>query len=61
VWAAAYGVVLFAFDHLLLRPGPEAQRPSSYGTWLALFVGFGVVSVAFWGWFQVRKPPVSSG
>lgn len=58
VWGAVYGVVLFVFVHLLLHPssgfGAESH-PNAFFTWLALFVGFGVVSVAFWGYFQ-RRP-----
>ena len=62
VWGAAYTVVLFVFLHLLLHPGsgvgPDA-RPVPFYTWLGLFAGFGVVSVAFWGYFRLR--PASSG
>ena len=56
-WAAAYGVVLFTFVHLLLRPGSGAALVP-FWTWLGLFAGFGAVSIAFWGYFRVR---VSSG
>jgi hypothetical protein len=64
VWAVMYGVVMFVFVHLLLHPssglGAEAHA-DAFLTWLGLFVGFGVVSVAFWWYFQRRPEPVSSG
>ncbi|HEV2890218.1 MAG TPA: FGLLP motif-containing membrane protein [Frankiaceae bacterium] len=61
VWATVYGLVMFVFVHLLLHPssgfgGDAAAAP--FWTWLGLFAGFGVVSVAFWGYFA-RRP--SSG
>ena len=64
VWAAAYAVVLFVFVHLLLHPssGFGSDAHPAFLTWLGLFVGFGVVSVAFWGYFA-RRPEtrLSSG
>ncbi|HEX8004241.1 MAG TPA: FGLLP motif-containing membrane protein [Mycobacteriales bacterium] len=61
VWAAAYGLVLFVFLTLLLHPSSgfgADTHPVPFFTWLGLFVGFGAVSVAFWGYFA-RRP--SSG
>jgi hypothetical protein len=61
-WAAAYGLVLFVFVHLLLHPssgfGADAH-PVPFFTWLGLFAGFGATSVAFWAYFARR--PASSG
>ena len=59
VWALLLGVSLFAFIHILLRPGSGYVGQSSTGSALAvalLFVGFGLVSVIFWGYFRLRRP-----
>ena len=64
VWAAVFGVVLFVFVHLLLHPARgfgEDAKPVAFLTWLGLFLGFGAMSVAFWGYFRFRPEPVSSG
>jgi uncharacterized membrane protein YdcZ (DUF606 family) len=61
VWVAVYGLVMFVFVHLLLHPSSgfgEDAAPAPFWTWLGLFVGFGVLSVSFWGYFA-RRP--SSG
>ena len=56
-WAALYLIGLFAFAWIVLNPangflpdGPTAP----FATVLGLFIGFGVLSVLFWGWFRLR-------
>ena len=59
VWAAAYGVATFAFVSLLLHPSSDDPATAPFWTWLGLFVAFGAVSVAFWGYFA-RRPSVEA-
>jgi hypothetical protein len=59
IWGALFAVVMFVFVHLMLRPeAAEAKDVTTtpFYTWLGLFVGFGVASVAFWAYFELRKP-----
>ena len=63
VWGALFGVGLFAFLQLLAHPGRGYGPTDSavpFVTALALFVGFGVVSVGFWAWFRYKAPPQPS-
>ena len=56
-WVALFGAAVFVFVHVLLRPGTGyvvAGGGVSVWTVLALFCGFGVLSVAFWGYFRFR-------
>lgn len=65
VWAVTTFVVVFVFLQVLLRPeagylGTSATASAivTYG----LFVGFGLVSILFWGYFRLRPdPPVAEG
>jgi hypothetical protein len=60
VWGLLFGAGLFAFLQLLAHPG-EGYGPTDsavpFVTALALFIGFGVVSVGFWAWFRYKTPP----
>lgn len=57
LWAALLGAGVFAFFHVLINPASGYLADTSRTpllTTLALFVGFGLGSVAFWGWFRFR-------
>ena len=56
VWAVVFGVALFLFVHVLLRGG-EDPATAPFATWLALFCGFGALSVSFWAYFHLRRRP----
>jgi len=56
-WAIVFGLGVFAFAHILLNPQSGYLADSSrtpFLTIVALFVGFGVVSVGFWAYFRFR-------
>jgi hypothetical protein len=57
-WAVIYGIGLFAFVFIFLNPAngylPQ-QDAVSFGVALALFVGFGIASILFWGFFKLRS------
>jgi hypothetical protein len=58
VWIAVYGIAMFLFVHVMLRPGNNYIADSSdvsYATVLILFGSFGVLSVALWAFFRFRK------
>jgi hypothetical protein len=58
-WALLYAVTLFAFVHILLRPGTGYVSDSSRSPTVVvvvLFVAFAVFSFAFWGYFRFRAP-----
>jgi len=62
-WALLYGLTLFAFVHILLRPGSGYVSDTSVspaGVVVGLFVGFAAFSFAFWGYFRFR-PSRGSG
>jgi len=57
VWGVVFGLGVFAFAHILLNPQSGYLSDSSrtpFLTIVALFLGFGVVSVGFWGYFRFR-------
>ncbi|HXJ64742.1 MAG TPA: FGLLP motif-containing membrane protein [Actinomycetota bacterium] len=59
LWGVVFVVGAFGMIHLLLRPGGGYFQHSGNApmfTVIALFVAFGVVSVAFWAYFRYRKP-----
>ena len=59
VWALLLGIGAFAFFHILINPASGYLADTSRTpllTTIALLVGFGLVSVAFWGWFRFRDP-----
>jgi hypothetical protein len=57
VWIAIFGVALFAFVDILLNPASGYISSTSRGaviTTAAIFVGFGLGSLAFWAYFRYR-------
>ncbi|MGH2717112.1 MAG: choice-of-anchor P family protein [Actinomycetota bacterium] len=59
-WAATWGCAVLAFVEILLQPGSGYVSPASgAGKWtaVALFVAFGLLSVAFWAYFRFRPAP----
>lgn len=57
-WAVLYGLTLFAFVHIMLRPSTgyvADTRVVPLVVAIGLFVGFGVFSFAFWGYFRFRR------
>ncbi len=67
-WGIVFGLGVFAFAHILINPQSGYLSDSSRTpllTILGLFVGFGLVSVAFWAYFRYRPArsdgPSSSG
>jgi hypothetical protein len=55
VWIGFYAIVMFAFLHIVVHPefaGRKTDIPLV--TWLAMFIGFSVVSVSFWSYFRFR-------
>jgi hypothetical protein len=67
VWGVVFGLGVFAFAHILLNPQSGYLSDSSrtpFLTIVALFLGFGAVSVGFWGYFRfrpARPEPASEG
>lgn len=62
VWAALIGLGLFAFLHVLINPQSGYLADSSrtpLSTMLALLIGFGLLSVAFWSYFRFRPEPAN--
>ncbi len=58
-WAVLLGIGAFAFFHILINPASGYLADTTRGSLLtivALLVGFGIVSVAFWSWFRFRAP-----
>jgi hypothetical protein len=56
-WAILYGIGLFGFVWVVLNPANglvATAQQGSLGTALGLFIGFGLVSVLFWGFFRLR-------
>ena len=58
-------LTLFAFVHILLRPGTGYVSDTTVSTPLvafALFAAFAAFSFGFWGYFRFRRPrPALSG
>jgi hypothetical protein len=60
VWAALFGLGLFAFIQILIGPTSGYLSDLSPSAWLAamgVFAVFGAFSLAFWGWFRFRAGP----
>ena len=58
IWAAAFGLMAFLVFQLIIRPGNDFTDTSTKTNWWtvwALFVGFGLFSVAFWAYFRFRS------
>ncbi|MEA2588356.1 MAG: hypothetical protein QOH66_1283, partial [Actinomycetota bacterium] len=57
-WVALFAAGLFAFVHILLQQPSSGYvgHTQSNQKWvvIALFVGFGLFSVAFWAYFRFR-------
>jgi hypothetical protein len=56
-WFVIFGLGLFAFVHLLLRPTSgyvATTAGASRFVVVALFVGFGLFSIGFWAYFRFR-------
>jgi hypothetical protein len=59
-WLILFGIGIFAVLHLLAHPGQGYGPTDSavpFVTALALFIGFGAMSVGFWAWFRYRPAP----
>lgn len=55
MWLLAYGLVIFAFVHLVLDPRAEyveLSESASLGGVLVLFFAFAAASIAFWAYFR---------
>jgi hypothetical protein len=63
VWAAIFGVGIFAFAHVLIGPNlgylSELSLPG-LGAAAAAFVAFGAISVLVWGYFRFRPERASA-
>ena len=56
-WGILYAIGLFGFIWVVLNPANglvAATQHGSLGTALGLFIGFGLFSVLFWGYFRFR-------
>ena len=58
-WGAVFGVAGLVLLEVMLRPQSSGAHAASVPFWTtaSLFVGFGLVSVVFWGYFKVRAQP----
>lgn len=54
-WAAVFGVNVFAFLHALSAAAGGASTGASVRLAAVLFLAFGTASVAFWGYFRLRR------
>lgn len=64
VWAGLFGLSLFAFIEILLRPGSGYVSRSSTASAVAVAVVFGsfaLASVVFWSYFRFRRPRPDGG
>ncbi|HEY6468753.1 MAG TPA: FGLLP motif-containing membrane protein [Candidatus Dormibacteraeota bacterium] len=61
-WAVLFGLAMITVIEVVIRPQTSAARGRSEPFWttLGLFLGFGVASVLFWLYFQVRRDPEPS-
>jgi hypothetical protein len=55
-WALLFGIAMVAVIEVVIRPQTNAARGRTEPFWttLGLFIGFGVASVLFWLYFQLR-------
>jgi hypothetical protein len=59
IWALLFGASAFAFLHVLVNPASGYLADTTLqplSKVIALFVGFGLVSVLFWAFFRYRRP-----
>ncbi|MDQ4144621.1 MAG: hypothetical protein M3198_12935 [Actinomycetota bacterium] len=57
-WAGLWGTGVVVFVYTLLHPERGlygSSEEASLGSVLALFIGFAVFSLAFWGYFRIRQ------
>jgi hypothetical protein len=61
-WALLFGLAMITVIEVVIRPQTNAARGRSEPFWttLALFLGFGLASILFWLYFQVRREPAQS-
>jgi photosystem II stability/assembly factor-like uncharacterized protein len=61
-WALLFGLAMITVIEVVIRPQTSAARGRSEPFWttLGLFLGFGVASILFWLYFQVRREPEQS-
>lgn len=61
-WALLFGLAMVTVIEVVIRPQTSAARGRSEPFWttLGLFLGFGVASVLFWLYFQMRRDPERS-
>ena len=62
IWALVFAISVFGLVQIMLRPQSAAAHAASVPFWttVGLFLAFGAASTAFWGYFRVRKAPVTS-
>jgi hypothetical protein len=64
LWAILFLAAAFTFAHILLTPASGylgSTRTSPLFAAIVLFVGFGIVSVLFWGYFRFRPQRMVAG
>jgi hypothetical protein len=64
LWAVIFSIGAFGFIHIIVNANSAGPEPSSVWTTMALFLGFGLFSVLFWGYFRLRRTapaPASPG
>jgi hypothetical protein len=56
-WGAVFGVTALAVLEVMLAPQSSAAHVAGVPFWttLGLFLGFGIASVSFWGYFRLRR------
>jgi hypothetical protein len=62
-WFVLYGLGLAGFVYILLNPASgyvPSEGSASFIVALALFVGFGISSILFWGYFRFRRKPAAA-
>jgi hypothetical protein len=60
VWAVLFGLSVFAFIHILIAPTSGYVSSLSIPGFVAalgVFVAFGALSIATWGYFRFRPQP----
>lgn len=63
IWIAVYGFTTFVLVHVLLlkqRYGAEPADTSKLVEALALFIGFGMLSIVFWAYFRFRPTSMTA-
>ena len=62
VWGAVFGLAALSVIEVMLRPQSAGARVAAapFLTTAGLFIAFGLASVAFWGYFKVRRDSTPS-